>query len=308
MTVEETRFSVKTSAGTMAGLRFAAAGTELSEPALIFLHANGFCASTYRGLLKAVAIETGQTVVGLDLRGHGRTRLPANPDFQDSWNRHSRDIAEAVAILAPSGTVLAGHSMGGTSALLASSRVPNLAKGLCLFDPVLAPIGFYMYAKLPWVFENWRRHFPMARNAAKRRANFASRGDAIAAYTGRGAFKSWPAQTIADYCEDGFADLLDGSVKLSCDPKFEAACFAGQRHNPHAALRSIKWPTRLLKGEKGSTTRGLSMAKLARHGIDTQTIVGTSHFLPMERPDVCVAAMVDVIKQASLHPQTALEA
>jgi pimeloyl-ACP methyl ester carboxylesterase len=308
MMVEETRISVKISAGTMAGIQFVPAGTEPTQPALIFVHANGFCASTYRALLSVVAMETRQTVIGLDLRGHGRTRLPANPDYQDSWNRHSRDIAEAVAILAPRGTVLAGHSMGGTSALLASNRVPNLVKGLCLFDPVLAPIGFYMYAKLPWVFENWRRNFPMARNAARRRATFASRSEAIAAYSGRGAFKSWPAQTIADYCEDGFTDLADGTVKLSCEPEFEAACFAGQRHNPHAALRSIRWPTRLLKGEKGSTTRGLSTVKLARLGIDTQTIAGTSHFLPMERPDACVAVMADVINQALQHPQTALAA
>jgi pimeloyl-ACP methyl ester carboxylesterase len=308
MTVVETRISVEVSTGTMAGLHFAPAGKDQAEPALIFLHANGFCASTYRALLAALVEEMGQAVIGLDLRGHGRTRLPASPDYQDSWNRHSRDIAEAVTRLAPSGTVLAGHSMGGTSALLASRRIPNLVKGLCLFDPVLAPIGFYMYAKLPWVFENWRHHFPMARNAARRRANFATRSDAIVAYTGRGAFKTWPAQTIADYCDDGFTDLADGTVTLSCEPAFEAACFAGQRHNPHAALKKINWPTKLLKGEKGSTTRGLSIAKLARYGIDIQTIAGTSHFLPMERPDVCVAVMVEVIKVASQRSQTALAA
>jgi pimeloyl-ACP methyl ester carboxylesterase len=299
MDIVETRLNVKIGSGTMTGLRWGPLDHEDEAPALVFFHANGFCASTYRGLLSGLALATGACVTALDLRGHGRSQLPANPDHQDSWNRHARDIAEVLALIAPNGAVLAGHSMGGTSALLASARVPHLVKGLCLFDPVLAPLGFYLYARLPWVFENWRKNFPMARSAAKRRAVFPSREQAIAAYTGRGAFKSWPAQTVADYCEDGFSDQPDGTVTLSCAPAFEAACFAGQRHNPHAALRIIKWPARLLRGEKGSTTIGLLTKKLERSGIKVETVAGTSHFLPMEKPEFCQAAMADIMTKAA---------
>ena len=222
-----------------------------------------------------------------------------NPNQQDNWNRHAKDISEALAKLAPQGAVLAGHSMGATSALLASARVPHLVKGLCLFDPVLAPATFYLYAKLPWVFDNWRKNFPMARAAGKRRATFASREAAVAAYTGRGAFKSWPIQTLIDYCQDGFRDLPEGGVTLSCAPAFEAACFAGQRHNPLAALRNIGWPARLLRGGRHSTTMALLINKLERSGIAVETVSDTSHFLPMERPDVCQAAMADIMLRAS---------
>jgi pimeloyl-ACP methyl ester carboxylesterase len=298
MTSVEIRLSVKISSGVMAGLSFRPEGCDDVAPALVFLHANGFCASTYRLLLSALATKTGQPVVGLDLRGHGRSQLPANPDYQDNWNRFARDIVEALEVVAPQGCVLAGHSMGATSALLASARAPHLVKGLCLFDPVFGPNSFYLYAKLPWVFAMWRKHFPMARAAGNRRASFPSRADAIA-YSGRGAFKTWPQQTIIDYCDDGFTDLPDGSVTLSCAPAFEAACFAGQRHNPHAALRSVKEPARLLRGEKGSTTLGILTSKLERHGFDVETIAGTSHFLPMEQPDICVAAMADVMSRAA---------
>jgi pimeloyl-ACP methyl ester carboxylesterase len=304
----ETRISVAISSGIMAGLKWCAGDPASAAPALVFLHANGFCASTYRALLSGLAKTTGKCVVALDLRGHGRSQLPANPDYQDNWNRHARDIAEALAILAPQGAVLAGHSMGGTSALLASARVPHLVTGMCLFDPVLAPIGFYFYAKLPWVFENWRKNFPLARGAGKRRAVFASRAVAVQAYSGRGAFKSWPAQTISDYCDDGFTDLPDGSITLSCAPAFEAACFAGQRHNPHAAMRAINWPARLLRGERGSTTVGLLTNKLERNGVTVDTIAGTSHFLPMERPLVCQEAMADIMAQAGRTRAAALAA
>jgi pimeloyl-ACP methyl ester carboxylesterase len=294
----EERLDIEVSDGVMAGLKWAPAEVSNTEPALIFLHANGFCASTYRTLLSGLCAQTGRIIVALDLRGHGRSRLSDNPDQQDNWNRHAKDISEALAQLAPQGAVLAGHSMGGTSALLASARAPHLVKGLCLFDPVLAPAGFYIYAKMPWVFNNWRKNFPMARAASKRRAVFASRGAAVAAYTGRGAFKSWPVQTIIDYCDDGFRDLPDGNVTLSCAPAFEAACFAGQKHNPLAALRAISWPARLLRGGRNSTTVALLIRKLETNGVVVETVPDTSHFLPMERPNICQAAMADIMKLA----------
>jgi pimeloyl-ACP methyl ester carboxylesterase len=294
----EERLSLEVSDGVMAGLKWTCADGPDDAPALVFLHANGFCASTYRGLLSGLCTQTGRTIVALDLRGHGRSRISDNPDQQDNWYRHAKDISDALALLAPKGVVLAGHSMGGTSALLASARVPHLVKGLCLFDPVLGPAGFYFYAKMPWVFNNWRKNFPMGRAASKRRAVFASREAAVSAYTGRGAFKSWPEQTIIDYCDDGFTDLPDGSVTLSCAPAFEAACFAGQKHNPLAALRAIKWPARLLRGGRHSTTVALLINKLERSGVSVETVPDTSHFLPMERPDVCQAAMADIMGRA----------
>lgn len=294
----EERLTIEVNDGIMAGLKWTFHDGLSPQPALVFLHANGFCASTYRVLLSGLCAQTKRTIVALDLRGHGKSRISDNPDQQDNWNLHAKDIAEALAIISPYGAVLAGHSMGGTSALLASVRVPHLVKGLCLFDPVLAPLGFYLYAKLPWVFNNWRKNFPMARNAAKRRAQFASRGDAIGAYTGRGAFKSWPAQTIVDYCDDGFRDLPEGGVTLSCAPAFEAACFAGQRHNPHAALRHVRGPARLLRAARKSTTVGLLTQKLERSGIAVETVSDTTHFLPMERPNICQAAMADIINRA----------
>ena len=299
VTCQEERLSINVSDGVMAGLKWTCQARQNAPPALIFLHANGFCASTYRELLSGLCAQTQMTIIGLDLRGHGRSQISDNPNQQDNWNRHAKDIAEALTIIAPQGAVVAGHSMGATSALMARARVAHLVKGLCLFDPVLAPATFYLYAKLPWVFDNWRKNFPMARAAGKRRAVFASRGDAVATYTGRGAFKSWSPQTIVDYCEDGFTDLLDGSVTLSCAPAFEAACFAGQRHDPLAALRGLACPATLLRGGRNSTTVALLIKRLQRHGVSVETVPGTSHFLPMERPDICQAAMADIIRRTS---------
>jgi pimeloyl-ACP methyl ester carboxylesterase len=294
--IVETRLVQTLADGTMAGLKWATLPQMDQAPALVFFHANGFCASTYRHILKPVAEAIGRPVAAFDLRGHGRTRLPDNPDHQDNWNRFARDIAALLDQIAPNGCILAGHSMGGTSCLLASALRPDLVKGLCLLDPVLAPAPFYFYAHLPWVFSLWRSQFPLAKAAGRRRAVFPDRQAVLDAYTGRGAFKSWPRTMLVDYCEDGFKDMPDGQVSLSCAPAFEAACFAGQRHDPIRAIRALQVPGRLLRGARHSTTVATLIPLLTRCGIQVETIAETSHFLPMEKPEACAQALIELIQ------------
>lgn len=269
--------------------------------ALVFLHANGFCGSTYAPLLAPLAQGlAGHSVVSLDLRGHGLTTLPADPDRQDRWTIHRDDIASALDALpgglAPGGAVLAGHSMGGTSALLAAGAglVPGVRE-LVLFDPVFAPRAFYLYARAPWVFALWRRHFPMSAGALRRRREFGSRKAAAAGWQGRGAFRTWQPGFLDGYCQDGLRPLPAGGFTLSCAPEFEAACFAGQRHDPHGALQRLTIPLRVLRAAQHSTLRASQIPAFTRAGAQVETVAGASHFLPMEQPDLCRAALAAAI-------------
>jgi pimeloyl-ACP methyl ester carboxylesterase len=280
------RFDIQLNDGAMAGRAWGPADRPID---LVFLHANGFCGSTYASILAPLG-DAGAHVVTLDLRGHGQSTLEANPIRQDNWNIHRNDLIAALDQIAPDGAVLAGHSMGGTSSLLVAGARPDLVKALVLVDPVFAPQGFYFYAKLPWVFPYWRTHFPMAKAALKRRASFPDRATALTAYTGRGAFKSWREPFLADYLEDGLTQQGDG-FRLSCEPAFEAACFAGQRHNPWKALKSVVAPITVLRGEKFSTLRENAAHELERRGATLTTVPGTSHFIPMEKPYVVRAAL-----------------
>jgi pimeloyl-ACP methyl ester carboxylesterase len=135
---------------------------------------------------------------------------------------------------------------------------------------------------------------PIAQGAMRRRNTFDSREAAFNAYKGRGAFKTWPDAVVADYVAGGFVDLPDGKVALACAPEWEASSFAAQGHNPWAALRRVKAPVRILKAEKGSTCRG-SVGELKRRKKDLriETVPGSTHFLPMERPDLVREALMD---------------
>jgi pimeloyl-ACP methyl ester carboxylesterase len=126
-------------------------------------------------------------------------------------------------------------------------------------------------------------HSALIEGARRRRAEFPSRAAAREAYRGRGAFASWPDDVLADYVEAGFRDLPDGSVRLACEPAWEASTFLAQGSDPWAALDLAPCPVEILKAERNSTCR-VDEANAAPGRITVETVAGTSHFLPMERP------------------------
>jgi pimeloyl-ACP methyl ester carboxylesterase len=261
--------------------------------AMVFLHANGFCASTYQSLLAPLA-RTDRRIVALDLRGHGSSGRAGDPSTFDRWDGHADDILEALgdpALDCTCPVVLAGHSMGGTSALLAAGRAPGMVRQLVLIDPVLLPPPVYWLARLPGSFDRMKRRFPMSVGAARRRSQFHSREQALESWSGRGAFKHWLPPFLEDYCRDGLRDQDDGTVRLSCDPAFEAACFAAQRHDPYQNLRPLAGRLQILQAEISSTTRPSGAAQIKRAGGIVTTVPGTTHFMPMTHPTVCQGAL-----------------
>lgn len=295
--VEPRRVEFALKDGVMAGLDF---GDSARPHDLVFVHANGFNAKTYQTLLAPLAARL--RILAVDLRGHGRSQLPTKMQGRRSWRDLGDDVAELAAKLGHP-VWLAGHSMGGTSSLLAAAKVPHQVKGLVLFDPVIMPRLFILYASAPWhSAETLAKRVPIARQAAGRRAVFASPDAAFQAYKGRGAFKSWPDEVLADYLADGLKPMVDGQVELACAPQWEASNFASQGHDPWAAARRYPGPIHILRAEHGSTCKVGDGAALMRRNrrLTLRTVAGTSHFLPMERPDVAREAILSALGCGSL--------
>ena len=275
------RVSFEVPGGRMAGIAF---GAETPTPDIVFLHATGFNARAYRTLLAPLGDRF--HVLGLDARGHGRTQLPAKIWGYNSWRPHRDDL---IAVLEhfTSPVTLAGHSMGATVSLLAAGKRTDLVAGLALIEPVILPASSYALSELPFGALIRRWTFPLARNAAARRAKFPDRETAIAAFTGRGVFKSFPPEAIADYVADGLVEHPKGGFTLACRPIFEAATFSAQRHDPWGALRKVTDPMVVLRAEHHSTLSPACLHKLEaiKPHARVATVEGASHMLPFERPD-----------------------
>ena len=274
---------IAVSGGEMAALEFGPADRPLD---ILFLHANGFNAATYRGILAPLADRL--RILAVDQRGHGRTTLPAVPFATNVWRQYGADLLALLDALGETPTVLSGHSMGGTACLLAAAERPGAARRLVLFDPVIITPE-----RAALLGEEGMKSSPLALGALKRRSTFADRQTALEAYRGRGAFRSWPDEMLADYLADGLVEGDDGQMHLACAPAWESANFATPSPDAVGGIPRIQAPIRILQAEHASTAQfEVHEAMVRASGVEIEVVPGTSHFLPMERPDVVRAALV----------------
>lgn len=255
---------------------------------LVFAHANGFNAMTYRTLLAPLSGTL--RIWAPDLRGHGHTTLPTDAKTRRGWTDHRDDLIALLDALDGPPVVLAGHSMGGTAALLAAAERPDRVSKLVLFDPVIWGRVAVTLFQMP-LFDRLPSHIPLVKGALKRRALFESREQALAAYSGRGAFRGWPEMMIADYLADGLVETPEGFV-LACAPEWEASNYAAQAHDPWRALRRVGRPVRILKAQAGSTCFP-SGSPSGLPDVTVETVHGGTHFFPMLQADVARDALFD---------------
>ena len=276
------RLQIPLGEGHVAALEFGPASRPLD---ILFLHANGFNALTYRHVFAELAPSL--RLLAVDLRGHGLTTLPVPPEHP-GWELYADDLVALLGTLDAPPRLLAGHSMGASTALLAASRLPGAIETLMLFEPVIFQPAMQAQAggKPMW-------DLPLVQAALRRRADFASREDAFDAYDGRGAFRTWQEAMLRDYLEDG---LIPGDTgfRLACTPHWEAANFATfGMADPLAGLRASPVPVSIFTAAHGSTC-ALSGTKLSP-SVQVYALPGTSHFLPMERPGIVCKALEEAL-------------
>lgn len=266
---------------------------------LIFAHANGFNALTYREMLTPLAQRF--RIWAPDLRGHGQTRLPTITTGRRGWSDHRDDLIALLDAVQGPPVVLAGHSIGGTSGLLAAAERPQRISRLQLLDPVVWSPAMTLGFHLP-LLKRTAAKAPIVKGALRRRAQFETRDAAMQSYRGRGAFRGWPDAVLADYLADGLIEAADGYT-LACAPQWEASNYASQGHDPWRALRRFQGPVHILKSETGSLCRVPEEPRGLPH-VTVQTAPGSNHLFPMSRPVVAREALSAAI-DAALAPASA---
>ncbi|MEM9122335.1 MAG: alpha/beta hydrolase [Pseudomonadota bacterium] len=270
-------------------------------PTLIFCHATGLNALTYRHMLGRLKGEA--RILALDARGHGRSTATADPKTLVDWYTYRDDLLRALDALGVDKAVLAGHSMGAVVSLLVAAHAPDRVTGLVLADPPL-------FAQAICYINDLRKRSgfgsyipPIAKRAAVRRPDWRSRAEVFAAFRGYAVFSGWPDEVLADYIADGFEapngrvtggeETDGGDVTLACRPEWEAATFTASLSDHWPAIKAVACPVSVLYAERQSTVAQPVRSRLARvtTTMDFETIKGSSHFLPMEFPDAVLAAI-----------------
>lgn len=270
------RFTCKIPGGSLAGWRW----RNDTAPPLLFLHATGFCASAYKQMLSAAS--HAYDIYAIDLRGHGLTQLPTDPNRLTSWAIYVGDIVNFLNQESRDDWTLAGHSMGAVVAALAGAGRSDIAR-THLIEPVVLPRVFRYLAMTPF----WRPYAmarPPASLARRRRTEWPDRVAIMSSYGRKPLFRRFSPGAIADYLEDGV--VADGTgVRLSCAPDWEAATFVAQDNDFHGALRAAPGPVSILAANHLSSTVAPGFGMILR-GLNARfkRIDGVGHLLAMEDP------------------------
>ncbi len=259
-------------------------------PDLVFLHANGFNARAYRTILAPLAGTL--RILAVDQRGHGATTL-ATDRPRTSWLDLKDDLLAFLDAMKIERVALAGHSMGGTVSLLAAAEAPGRVRALALLDPVIRARDV-----APRVSQEAMRASPMIAGAIRRRRSFPSRAAAVLGYHGRGAFRTWTDAMLKDYIAAGLRDMPDGTVELSCTPEWEVSNYLNQDHDSWGAFERSVCPIHILRAASDSPGQiAEHVDQLTASGrIRIETVPDTTHFLPMERPDLVRAAILEAVR------------
>lgn len=144
----------------------------LDRPAVVIVHGLGDSLESYQPHARPF-LERGQTVLLLDLRGHGGSE----GSYTTLGGRESQDVRAAIDYLhaehlAEDGVVLMGHSMGSVAVLLAAAGRDDVRAVVveALYDTYRNTIA--RHAKILYGLPSWAPILPLSIWAAEWRADF----------------------------------------------------------------------------------------------------------------------------------------
>lgn len=282
--------------GVMSAVHF---GRTQNPLKVVFCHANGFNALAYRQIFDALGVHA----VALDLRGHGFTRLPTDIDKLKNYHIFRDDVITFFRDYIKAPVLLAGHSYGAVTGILAAPFIQDKLRGYVGFDPVSLPWLGRMVLNLPGVRKRSKTRFKMSRDAGRRKSNFPSPEAAFERYQNRGAFRGVSDETLQNYLNGGLELREDGAYHLLCNPLWEQAIYVAQDHNLYKAAKALPDKSHIIYAGKSAVVSTPSTRRsVQKSQPDMQVTFDTelAHLFPLQSPDLAVQLLRDMLAQTSL--------
>ena len=266
---------------------------------IVFSHANGFPAGTYRQLFEAWRA-AGFEVHAVQKFGHD-PRFP----ITSNWPHLRDELVDFVDHEVGGPAFFVGHSMGGFVSVLAAARRPDLAQGLVLLDsPILSgwKARALQFAKAAGV----GGRLSPGHVSKRRRQHWPSADAAYEHFAGKAAFARWAPGVLRDYIASGTEPHAAGASsgngqRLAFDRGVETAIYNSLPHHIPRLLRShpLQCPMAFIQGSESNEVRrvGLTATKRLTHGR-ISTLAG-SHLFPLEHPLETAAEVVRWIEAFS---------
>jgi len=245
---------------------------------LVFAHANGFPAGTYRLLFEA------WRAAGFEV--HAPARLGHDPRFPvtSNWPRLREELAAFIETQSATPAYLVGHSLGGLLSLMVASRRPELVRGLVVLDAPLVT-GWRAHSLKVVKATGLLKRISHGRVSQRRRHEWPSREAVLAHFASKAVFARWDPRVLADYVASGF-DEHEGKVVLGFRREVETRIYNTLPHTLGEQLRRhpLQCPVGFIAGTQSAEAHQFGMA--AAHAMARERFVWLegSHLYPMEKP------------------------
>ena len=263
---------------------------------LVFSHANGFPAGTYRLLFEAWRA-AGWQVLAIERLGH-------DPDYpvSSNWPRLRDQLVDFIQREAPGRKVhLVGHSLGGWLSLLVACRRPELVASVVLVDSPLVT-GWRAHSVRMAKLGGFMGRFSPGRVSVRRRWQWPSRQAAWDHFAAKQAFARWQPEVLMDYIESGTERDPEGegpeAVRLSFRREIETRIYNTLPHHLGTLLRRHppRCPVAFVAGTRSTEIRQAGLAGTRALVGDRLSWVEGSHLFPMEKPQEAAKAVLDWLR------------
>ena len=269
--------------------------SKISRGTIIFAHANGFVAGTYRVLFEAWK-KAGWLVLAPEKLGHGAAYPVAS-----NW-RPTRDelihFIEAQGVGAP--VHLVGHSLGGYLSVLVACKRPDLVAAVVMLDSPLVA-GWRAHSVHMAKAMGLIHRVTPGRVSSKRRYQWPSAEDARRHFAAKSVFARWDARVLRDYISAGMVADEGGGVCLAFDRDVETHFYNTLPHHlgPLLKRHPPQCPMAFIGGTQSAEVRHVGMAATKAVTRGHITWMEGSHLFPMEQPEATAAAVLHAIQTAA---------
>ncbi len=290
--------SIPEAIGEGAGSKPAAGYARINT--IVFSHANGLPAGTYRLLFEAWR-KAGFEVHAIEKYGHD-PRFPVTSNWPNLRDQLIAFIEREVGGPA----FLVGHSLGGYLSLMAASRRPDLASGVVLLDsPVLSgwKARAVQFAKATGIGER----FSPGHVSKRRREQWDSADAAFEHFAAKPAFARWAPGVLRDYIASG-TEAHARARRLSFHRDVETAIYNALPHHLTRVLRArpLRCAMAFVRGTESREIRQVGLRATHRLAQGRISSIEGSHLFPLERPFETAAEVLQLIAtMQALHAQEA---
>lgn len=250
-------------------------GPKVTRPLVVFSHANGFPAGTYRCFFDGLRPHA--DVLAIDMLGHD-PRFP----IDDNWGNLASELLTYIARHADRPVYGLGHSMGAMITFIAAHRDPRPFRGILMMDP---PIINGWMAVL-FQLAKWTGRADAMTPAGKskyRRSTWASREAAFADLSSKKLFAGVEPNCLRDYVASVTEPGGDG-VRLRYRVENEVAIFRTTPSNPWRYLRPLQVPGVVITGEQTEVSFPAHVARLCRRQRMAHLTSRGGHLFPLQYP------------------------